>query len=1001
MKPRRLLLTGLGVVVLLLILLVVLAFNSGVQTWAARRALAAQPDISGEIGRVDVGLKHVQARDVVLRLSGMNIQLPAVDVDMAVARAAREQIEVSRLVAKGWTLDLTAPVRTAAARPRQLAGLIPLPLAQATGTPATQPATATEFPIADLLAALELPVDLHRLDGMELAGTVIFPSASGGSPGRAQVTITGGGLSPGQDGKFHVTADTQLQDPEVPVGRLQLDSQITARLRDPRRFARVESVSSVDASGGQLPQATQLRVDAAAGSGAEGGMYSLQLRTNEKTLLDLQARPVTPGSSELAGQWRIAINDGDVAPFMLGMPLPQFQATGEGQVEFSGSDNSAGLAGALQVRIARLETLQPELQSIGELTATTNFDARKAGDDLRVTQLRLVLSGARPVIEVEALQGLEFNTATGELRVADPDTELLDLQLRGLPLEWAQPFVEGYTITGGPLQGSWRAAARDGGFVLRSTTPLRSGGLSVSSPDGPLLQGVDLGMSVSGEYVPSGWQGRIENGHLQSGTVRWLTFESRAGQALAPGAALVATTRFNVDLAGALPQPVMEPYRMVQAGSVSGDAIVALGQQVELAAEFLLNGLVANGETMPRVSLKARADRTEDGRIEAHVPIQVTQNGRASDLTLNAQLRPVDEVMHIEARLTGQHLFVQDLQILGAPFAASEETAEPSEPSSGPPWSGVRGKLNMAFGTVVYSDALSANNVEGEIAITEEALTINGLSAALGTGGTIEMKGGLSYQENATESYSLDSNVTAQGVDVGPLFRALNPNSTPPVDGRFDFTSRIAGQAAELEQLGDRAQVEARLNSRGGTLRALPVRIAEAARTGGSALAGVAGLIGGLTGDTRAQRLAENTRAATDFAQAIGALNFDQLNVEVARGANGEMAIRDISLISPMVRLLGSGAIASRENTPFWQAPLNVRLQLAARGTVADQLRTLRLLSAEADKLGYTPMVEDFSLEGTLYNISVPRLQALLTRALTSFRSDPAPSAEPAPAPAP
>jgi hypothetical protein len=204
------------------------------------------------------------------------------------------------------------------------------------------------------------------------------------------------------------------------------------------------------------------------------------------------------------------------------------------------------------------------------------------------------------------------------------------------------------------------------------------------------------------------------------------------------------------------------------------------------------------------------------------------------------------------------------------------------------------------------------------------------------------------------------------------------------VEGRFDLTSTINGRAADLSQLMSAASAEAKLSSRGGTLRALPLRFAEAARTGGT-LADVVGVIGGLTGNSRVQRVAEGSKAAAEFAQAVGALAFDQLNIEVSRQAAGEIAIKDISLISPMIRLLGSGGIASRPDTPFWQDPLKVRLQLSARGAMAQHLRTLRLLQQQADNLGYVAMVEDFNLEGSLLNLSAPHLQSLISRALSSL----------------
>src|SRR5690606_29606392 len=185
----------------------------------------------------------------------------------------------------------------------------------------------------------------------------------------------------------------------------------------------------------------------------------------------------------------------------------------------------------------------------------------------RVTQLEASLAGTRPVASLTTKQGLEFNLSSGELKVADPESDLFDLQLQGLPLEWVQPFLGTLAISGGPAQAAWTAGARDGGFVLRAVSPLRVGGASVSK-EGHLLAGpLDIALSLSGEYLPTGWQARVENGHVRSGTNRLVTFDARAGQAGVAGAAVVATSRFNADLGAILAQPVAAQYRYLDSGA--------------------------------------------------------------------------------------------------------------------------------------------------------------------------------------------------------------------------------------------------------------------------------------------------------------------------------------------------------------------------------------------------------------------------------------------------
>jgi hypothetical protein len=64
MKPVRILLLSIGVLVTALSVVVGLAFNSGVQTWAARKAMAAQPGLRGTLGAFSVGLERVELGEI-------------------------------------------------------------------------------------------------------------------------------------------------------------------------------------------------------------------------------------------------------------------------------------------------------------------------------------------------------------------------------------------------------------------------------------------------------------------------------------------------------------------------------------------------------------------------------------------------------------------------------------------------------------------------------------------------------------------------------------------------------------------------------------------------------------------------------------------------------------------------------------------------------------------------------------------------------------------------
>ena len=116
----------------------------------------------------------------------------------------------------------------------------------------------------------------------------------------------------------------------------------------------------------------------------------------------------------------------------------------------------------------------------------------------------------------------------------------------------------------------------------------------------------------------------------------------------------------------------------------------------------------------------------------------------------------------------------------------------------------------------------------------------------------------------------------------------------------------------------------------------------------------------------------------------LGAIQLDQLNVLVGRDDKNNVAIKDLTLISPLIRLTGSGQITQVPGVPLMQQPLLVNLQLGAKDQLAADFRTLKLIEGNADKQGYAVLVEDVKLDGSLQSIGTSQLSGLINRALTN-----------------
>lgn len=293
MKLKRVLLFGSLAVLVLLVTLVALAFNSRVQTWAVRRVLTGQPDLAVEVGNVSVGLQRVVLSQITVRQPGLKLTLPEITADLSVIDAVSSKIRVRRVKAHGWTLDLTLPAplaRGGAPERRAVAGYFAaLSGASANANTPAVPATKAEA-FAGIFGLLRLPVELS-LEEADLAGSVIFPTAAGQPAGKASVTVTGGKWV--QRARGVVSRGGQGRDVRA-VSQLTATSDIGLRMDAPDSIDRVSAVTDLLAVGTQFPGGARLKAALLAERGAQGvENYRVMVEAEQKALLifALSSRP--------------------------------------------------------------------------------------------------------------------------------------------------------------------------------------------------------------------------------------------------------------------------------------------------------------------------------------------------------------------------------------------------------------------------------------------------------------------------------------------------------------------------------------------------------------------------------------------------------------------------------------------------------------------------------------------------------------------------------------
>ena len=999
MKPARILLIFLGVLTVFALVTVGLAFNSGVQTWTAKKILTRQPSVNATLESVAIGLGRAEVKVLRVEMNGAVLTVPSLTVELPIIAAgfARE-VSVGKLTARGWTIDLS---KTAAPPPASTSPINVSPTPDGAATPvaatphsvvaANQASVARAF--AGVLGQLRLPVDL-ALDGVDLEGEVILPPAPRGGPAvRARVTLVGGGLGVGKEGRFQLDLNATFTGGNLAVNNVTLHSTLVAAMDSARTFSRFSAEPKAMAVGPQFPAGMTLSVVISATRTPGGESYTLTVANSAQQLVSATA-DLAAANRTLGGSWKVDLRSADLAPFALGHALPMFAATGEGT--FSSDTGFAEIRahGQLDVKADQLGVLKSELTALGAIRVLAEFDLAQRGDSTRIDRLKAELSGARPVAALQSLQAFEFNAKTGELKVADPARELVAITLHGVPLAWAQPFLPGLTLTGSDLRGEFAATANNGGMALRPRVPLAISGLTLAQAGQPRLEAVDLALNVSADYAPAGWQAEVTSLTLQSAGTKLFALKAKAGQLAGKDQPIKTAGEWSSSLPALLAQPAAANVAGIVSGNASGSFVATVAAATSVELTLALTELVADPkfsrEKLPAISVQVRADIGADGKIALNVPLLVTRDGRQSDITLAGSLLQTKPVgLIVDARLTSSQVFVEDVQLLAAPFAGGDSVnpasaAQAAGRDAEPVWSGVSGQLALSLKKVVYAQKFEVADIGGTIRINAGTVKLVGVRAGLGGGSELKLKGGLTFSPTAPEPYGVALDLDVLNFDPAPVLRALNPGQPPTVEGKFTVASKVTGNARNLGEIGKRAAGDFSLTSKSGVFRALSADISSKVATTtktASTLATLGNLAGALTGRKDISDAASKAEAVASLAKMISAIEYDQLNVVFTRDAALNMTLKDFTLIAPELRLAGTGRIDAKAGLELAAQPLVMEFKLGARGTTGKLLKSLAALETEKpDDLGYFRSNLPLRVTGSLGKPDTSELQSALVK---------------------
>jgi hypothetical protein len=294
----------------------------------------------------------------------------------------------------------------------------------------------------------------------------------------------------------------------------------------------------------------------------------------------------------------------------------------------------------------------------------------------------------------------------------------------------------------------------------------------------------------------------------------------------------------------------------------------------------------------------------------------------------------------------------------------------------------VTGQVTLALKKVVYNEQLTVSDIGGTVKIDGGALKFEVGHAGLDQGGSLKFDGRVSFVPKQAEPYALEAESVVKDFDAARLFRALDPGKVPTVEGKFKLESQLSARGASLPLLAGRLQGTTTISSTGGVFRVLRVDLEDKVQKSQSTVAVIGGrLLGAVTGKEKLSDYANLKQIVTDINQTLAEIPFDQLSLAVTRDPQLNLRLQDFSLISPQVRLGGAGDIRALAGTDLAKQPLDLRLQLGARGHLADLMNRASLLDGKKDDLGYEGFATPLHVGGTLSSPDTNELKAALIKA--------------------
>lgn len=516
MKALKIFATIVVVIAVLIAALVGIALLPSVQTWAVKKAVAGQPDLKLEVGRVAAGFSSADLQDVHLVKGAIVVTAKRASAKYSAwDYVFHRRVNVSDLTVDDLLIDTRslAASTTAATPPK------PSEIKAAEPKPASSKSQGSTF--NGLLNEAKLPFDL-QIARFSIPGRALLPNQQ-----TATFELVGNNITTGQRGTLDWKADLSSEAPKATIHVIRTAGSAAVHITNERRIDLVEINGTLSAEGTGIPS-DAIKLEAKAEQPTLGGNEGYNARVllahgNTAQPLLTIAGQFDASSHEVTGAWTATVRTEQVQALLSGLGLPDFAINGAGKFSAKPDRGSIAANGDLDGTVTQLEKVSPEFASIGKIRLRAKFDGGVADNVARITQFALNVAGAngQDITDIEVGQQIGFSLTDQKVTLADPKAELAHVIVQSLPLAWIQPFLKGMIVDNGDVSLRLSVTAdADGSHVhITAPEPITLRNVTIRNGADKLTDQLTLRLTPDVEYSPDRVQAKITeiNGTMPTG----------------------------------------------------------------------------------------------------------------------------------------------------------------------------------------------------------------------------------------------------------------------------------------------------------------------------------------------------------------------------------------------------------------------------------------------------------------------------------------------------